>query len=138
GEGRVVRRGPPARAPGRVALRVGGLLAVEDAGLDAPPGPGDVEVARAAEEGRQLPELLAGPVAAGAVVVALGALQLDAQEQAGGGGGQVLRLALVGLVEGAGLGGAGQDAADDLVEGDVGAQLLPPPGLEGVGLAGGA
>ena len=51
-----------------------------------------------AEEGGEAPELLALPVGEG-MVVALGTLDADAEEDAGGAGGQVLRLEFLGEVE---------------------------------------
>ena len=87
----------------------------------------DVELLGPLERGEEcghLPELVALPVGE-RVVVALGALEFHPQEQPRGAGGQVLRLQLVGLIEGDdaevgrvdGAAGPGDNAVTDRVGG---------------------
>src|SRR5262245_34801806 len=100
----------------------------------------------AGEEGSLLPELLPGP-AGERMIVALGAFELDAEEGARDGGGEVLWLRLLGreerqrvrlprLVEDRlrdlRVGGdrCGKQFADETVVADVAPDSLPQPGLE--------
>src|SRR5262249_57055058 len=82
----------------------------------AEPRPGE-----AGEERGVLPELLAGPRAAGTVGVALGALQSHPEEHPGGAAGHVLRPVLVRAEVVRGV-RAGEQVADQLVVGCVRAE----------------
>src|SRR5204863_8825964 len=89
------------RAGGSLPFR---FLAVEETRLDYPLLSRDLDLAalplrrQVGEEPGILPELSPCPLGEG-VVVTLGALQLDAEEQSGRAASEVLRLVLVGLVE---------------------------------------
>src|SRR5262249_21462681 len=109
----------------------------EEAALDPGLGVGDLNprrravalLPRAAEEGGILPELGLLPRRAGAVVVALGALEFDAQEQPGGAAGDVRRVVVVGAVERLAV-GAGEQLADQPVVGRVLPEVAGQPRLQ--------
>ncbi len=69
-------------------------------------------------------------VAAGTVVVALGAFQLDPEEEPGGPAGQVLGLVFVGQIETRGV-RIREQPADQPVVGGVRCELLAQPAFEG-------
>src|SRR6185437_5617494 len=125
----------------------GWLRSIEEAGADEFLFAGNFNLAfvryltalrfDAGEESRERPELALRPTAAGAIVVTLGALQLDAQKQPRGAGRQVLRLELVDLVKHAGRGAVtlegccGNHLAHEAIEGGVRLQAFAQPGFRG-------